>query len=132
MPRTLLPLSQGRPCVQVVLRQSQINRPLLKMLLADSGAGSQTSRFELILVESECLRCGAVRLNSVTLGGAYSGTFPTYLLPVEIPTLGFNRYLRAVGVPTISTGFDGIACFRFLNRFTYGNFGDPSQFGLER
>jgi hypothetical protein len=131
MPRTLLPLSQGRPCVQVVLRQSQTNRPLLKMLLADSGAGSQTSRFELILVESECLSCGAVRLNSVNLGGAYSGTFPTYLLPVEIPTLGFNRYLRAVGVPTISAGFDGIACFRFLNRFTYGNFGDPSQFGLE-
>jgi hypothetical protein len=27
--------------------------------------------------------------------------------------------------------FDGIACFRFLNRFTYGNFGDPGQFGLE-
>jgi hypothetical protein len=27
--------------------------------------------------------------------------------------------------------FDGIACFRFLNRFTYGNFGDPNQFGLE-
>ena len=24
-----------------------------------------------------------------------------------------------------------IACFGFLNRFTYGNFGDPSQFGLE-
>ncbi|HUY31727.1 MAG TPA: hypothetical protein VMV69_03030 [Pirellulales bacterium] len=28
-------------------------------------------------------------------------------------------------------GFDGVACFGFLNRFTYGNFGDPHQFGLE-
>jgi hypothetical protein len=25
----------------------------------------------------------------------------------------------------------GIACFRFLNRFTYGNFGDADLFGLE-
>ena len=29
-------------------------------------------------------------------------------------------------------GFDGIACFGFLNLFTYGNFGDPALFGLER
>jgi len=28
-------------------------------------------------------------------------------------------------------GFNGLACFGFVNRFTYGNFGDPSQFGLE-
>jgi len=28
-------------------------------------------------------------------------------------------------------GFDGLACFCFLIRFTYGNFGDPGQFGLE-
>jgi hypothetical protein len=25
----------------------------------------------------------------------------------------------------------GLACFRFLNRFTYGNFGAPERFGLE-
>jgi hypothetical protein len=37
----------------------------------------------------------------------------------------------AVGVQTPPTGFDGIACFRFLNRFTYGNFGSSTQFGLE-
>jgi hypothetical protein len=34
-------------------------------------------------------------------------------------------------VPAYPVGFGGIACFRFLNRFTYGNFGDPNQFGLE-
>jgi hypothetical protein len=26
---------------------------------------------------------------------------------------------------------DGIACFGFLNRFHYGNFGDSALFGLE-
>ena len=29
-------------------------------------------------------------------------------------------------------GFKGVAGFRFLNRFDYGNFGNPAQFGLER
>ena len=29
-------------------------------------------------------------------------------------------------------GFEGIASFRFLDRFTFGNFGDPGQFGLEQ
>jgi hypothetical protein len=28
-------------------------------------------------------------------------------------------------------GFDGLACCGCLNRFTYGTFGDPVQFGLE-
>jgi hypothetical protein len=36
-----------------------------------------------------------------------------------------------VGVPYPPPDFDGIACFRFLNRFTYGNFGDKNAFGLE-
>jgi hypothetical protein len=27
--------------------------------------------------------------------------------------------------------FAGIAGFRFLNRFTYGNFGNAGEFGLE-
>jgi hypothetical protein len=36
-----------------------------------------------------------------------------------------------VGVRSVPAGFDGIACFAFLDRFTYGNFGDPGQFGLE-
>jgi hypothetical protein len=34
-------------------------------------------------------------------------------------------------IPNPPTGFDGIACFRFLNRFTYGNFGAATHFGLE-
>jgi hypothetical protein len=34
-------------------------------------------------------------------------------------------------VPANPQGFEGIAGFRFLNRFTYGNFGNPAEFGLE-
>jgi hypothetical protein len=39
--------------------------------------------------------------------------------------------MRAVGVPNAPKGLDGIAGFRFLNRFTYGNFGNALEFGLE-
>jgi hypothetical protein len=75
--------------------------------------------------------CGGNPLLPITLGGPYTGSFPVYLLPVRLPVLGINHNVRAVGVPLVPTGFDGIACFRFLNRFHYGNFGDPGLFGLE-
>jgi hypothetical protein len=45
--------------------------------------------------------------------------------------LVFDAPLRVVGVPANPQGFEGIAGFRFLNRFTYGNFGNPAEFGLE-
>jgi hypothetical protein len=45
--------------------------------------------------------------------------------------LHFTSLVPAVGVPDPQNDFDGIACFRFLNRFTYGNFGDQGSFGLE-
>ena len=35
-----------------------------------------------------------------------------------------------MGVPSVPAGFDGIACFGFLNGFTYGNFGDPGMFAM--
>jgi hypothetical protein len=50
---------------------------------------------------------------------------------VQLPALGFAQHLRVVGVPSVPAGFDGLACFGFLNRFQYGNFGDPGVFGLE-
>ena len=99
--------------------------------MADTGAGSRGSAFELILEEKDCLRCGGLLLSSRNLGGVYSGQFPIFDIAVQLPALGFAQRLPAVGVPSVPTGFDGIACFRFLNRFTYGNFGDPDQFGLE-
>ena len=100
-------------------------------MLADTGAGSLISPFELILDEDDCLLCGGAPDGSITLGGAYVGSFPAYVIAVRLPALGFRENLRVVGVPSISAGLDGLACFRFLNRFTYGNFGDPDHFGLE-
>ena len=70
-------------------------------------------------------------MKNVVLGGAYVGSYPVYLIQVRIPTLGFNHQVPAVGVPACPVGFDGIACFQFLNRFSYGNFANPGHFGLE-
>lgn len=53
------------------------------------------------------------------------------MVPIEIPVLNFSARVLAAGVITTPSGFDGIACFRFLNQFTYGNFGNKSEFGLE-
>lgn len=131
MPREQWPLRHGRPCVQVVLTLTPGGQALPRTLLADTGAGSRTGPFELVLDEDDCLLCGGNPGASVTLGGAYVGSFPVYDLPVRLPALGFDENLRAVAVPSVPAGFDGIACFGFLNRFTYGNFGDPGQFGLE-
>jgi hypothetical protein len=131
MPRVQWPLHQDRPCIQVVLTQAPAGQALLRTLLADTGAGTRTARLELLLPESDCLLCGGSTGASVTLGGVYPGLFPIYALRVQLPALGFDQPLRAVGIPRPPRGFDGIACFSFLNRFTYGNFGDPDQFGLE-
>jgi hypothetical protein len=116
----------------VVLTLTAGGQALPRILLADTGAGSQAARFQLILAEDDCLRCGGSPLPPLILGGAYTGAFPTYSVPVRVPALGFDRDLRAVAVHSLLSGFDGIACFGFLNGFTYGNFGDPKQFGLER
>lgn len=70
-------------------------------------------------------------MHGVILGGAYSGAFPVYLIQVEIPALGFDQSVPVVAVPACPAGFDGIACFRFLSRFTYSNFSDSGCFGLE-
>jgi hypothetical protein len=89
------------------------------------------SPYELILEESDCLLCGGQASATVRLTGAYAGQYPLYQIPVQIPELGFATPIRVVGVPVNPRGFEGIACFRFLNRFTYGNFGNPAEFGLE-
>lgn len=131
MPRQQWSLQHGRPAVEITLMLQPANQPATRLLLADSGAGSIHSGFELILDEHDCVIGGGILCQSVTLGGAYTGTYPVYLVRTQIATLGFDREVRAVGVQQPLTGFDGIACFRFLNRFTYGNFGDGGRFGLE-
>jgi len=100
-------------------------------LLADTGAGKADAPFELLLDEQDCVLCGAKAVHAVNLGGAYSGSFPCYSLRVDIPSLGFSEKVFVVGIPTPPKMLDGIAGFRFLNRFMYGNFGDTAGFGLE-
>lgn len=131
MPRVQWPLWRNRPCVEIILTLKGRRRPYRRILLADTGAGMRYSSFELILEETDCLRCGGRAGIWTTLSGAYNGTFRVYDIDVQLPALSFSQCLQAVGVPSMSARFDGIACFRFLNRFTYGNFGDPGQFGLE-
>jgi hypothetical protein len=131
MPRVEWPLRNGRPWVEVVLTLAPAGQPLVRALLADTGAGSSNSIFDLILDEVDCVLCGGIPGASVALGGAYVGSFPLYDVSVQIPTLGFAKNLRVVGVPALLAGFEGIACFSFLNRFHYGNFGDRGVFGLE-
>jgi len=131
MPRVEWPLRRGRPCLEIVLMLASNGQPFPRVVLADTGAGSQSAGIDLILDEDDCLLCGGLAGTSVILGGAYVGSFPLYDLAVQLPALGFAKALRAVGVPSISAAFDGIACFGFLNRFHYGNFGNSSVFGLE-
>jgi hypothetical protein len=131
MPRVQWSLSGGRPVVEVILALAQGRQQIARKLLADSGAGDLNAGFELLLDEYDCLLCGGIPLQRVALGGAYTGSFPLYSIRVRIPQLGFHQAVWAVGVPSPPAGFDGIACFRFLNRFNYGNFADRGQFGLE-
>jgi hypothetical protein len=131
MPRAQWPLLVGRPVVQVILTVAQGGQQIARKLLADTGAGELNAGFELLLDEDDCLICGGRPVQSVRLGGAFVGSYPTYLVQVRIPQLGFDQSVTAVGVPSIPVGLDGIACFEFLNRFAYGNFADPTQFGLE-
>jgi len=124
-------LHSNRPIVQVVLTMAQGGQPVVRNLLADTGAGKARAGFELLLEENDCLLCGGLTSKAVILGGAYTGAYPVYLVRVQLPHLGFDHHLPTVGVPAAPAGFDGIACFRFLNRFNYGNFADPARFGLE-
>jgi hypothetical protein len=68
----------------------------------------------------------------VALGGAIVGTYPIYAVQMEIPELTVARRVRVVAVPDTAcpVGLEGIACFRFLTSFTYGNFGARQRFGL--
>ena len=125
------PLLHDRPVIQVVLTLAQGGQKVTRRLLADTGAAGRRDPFELILDEVDCLLCGGKLSKMVSLGGSFAGTHPVYGFPIEIPQLNFNRYLPVVGVANPPKGFDGVACFRVLSRFTYGNFGNPLAFGLE-
>ena len=131
MPRAQWPLMHGRPVIEVMLTMALGGAKVRRTLLADTGAGNAYSPFDLLLEENDCILCAGKPSQMVTLGGIFAGSFALYLVRLEIPVLGFNRVVGAIGVPTPPTSVDGIACFRFLNRFTYGNFGNTGEFGLE-
>lgn len=131
MARLTWTLRHGRPIIAIELKTLTAGTWLSRVLLADSGAGSTRSPCELILPEQDCRLCARSPFRQFTLGGAYVGTFPAFMIRARIPPLGFDRHLAVIGIPQPPLHLDGIACFRFLNRFTYGNFGDPALFGLE-
>lgn len=131
MPRAQWTLKHGRPTIEIVLTNLESGQKTTRTLLADTGAGKATDAFEFLLEESDCLLCGGAASYMISLGGAYKGWFPVYLMPIEIPALRYADDCRVVGVPTPPKNLDGIAAFMFLNRFTYGNFGNPAEFGLE-
>ncbi len=131
MPRATWPLFRGKPRIEIVLAYALSGSPTTRNLLADTGAGSDRALFELILDENDCITCNGNLAGTVQLGGAYSGSFPVYSVRVTIPQLGFAGDVRVIGASRTPPGFDGIAGFRFLNRFNYGNFGDKGMFGLE-
>lgn len=130
MPIASWPLHQGRPRIEIILTGALSGKQLICRLLADTGAGGNMSKFDLALKATDCQSFGTY-VGLTQLGGAYAGLFPLYGIRVQIPAIGFDGPVRAVGVPTTPPNFDGIAGFRFLNRFTYGNFANKTQFGLE-
>lgn len=131
MARAQWPLLGDRPVIEIVLTIAQGGQRVTRTLLADTGAGNMQSQFEILLDENDCLLCGGKPSQLVSLGGAYTGTYPLYVIRVEIPLLGFADDVPAIGLPTPPLGLDGLAGFRLINRFTYGNFGNPLAFGLE-
>lgn len=131
MPSVVWPLQKGRPKVEIVLTLAVGGQKVTRVLLADTGAGSDQALFELVLDEDDCLLCHSSVMGRLQLHGAYSGAHPVYGVRVQIPQLGFDEEIEVVGVPKTPIGLHGIAGFRFLNRFTYGNFGDAGQFGIE-
>ena len=129
MPATLWPLVNDRPCIEIILPRAKGNR--LRRLVADTGAGNRRAAFQLLLSESDCKQSAGKLIGQAQLGGAYIGQFRVYSLWVEIPARSFVDSVPVVGVAQTPRGFEGIACFNFLNRFHYGNFGDQDKFGLE-
>jgi len=76
MPAAQWALQNDRPEIQVVISLLSGGPDLIRRLVADTGAGTRQSVFQLVLLESDCLQCGGIPMGHVQLGGAYSGSFP--------------------------------------------------------
>jgi len=134
MPRATWLLQSGSPVIQVALVEPLTGFRAARTLLADTGAAPRHSPFELVLGRGDAQRFGVTQPGGlVSVGGAIAGQFSLCALLIEIPALGLSRTVSALSVPGLSLPHkaEGIAAFRFLNAFCYGNFGDANVFGLE-
>jgi hypothetical protein len=130
MPPVHWPLHNRRPIVELSIVYPKRKRR--RRLVADTGGGSDEAPFELILLDSDCQHTDVEIEGQVQLSGRYVGWFNVYSMVVRIPRLKFEDFVLVAGVPEVPVDFDGIACFKFLNRFHYGNFGDRDHFGLAK
>jgi hypothetical protein len=133
MPHVCWPLQRGCPVIEITLVEPNSLYTVDRTLLADTGGGSLYAPFELVLSTVDCQQFQQRRRGVVRLSGAFPGIFPMYSLRVEVPALQWAQVVAVVGVPVtqLPSGLDGLAGFRFLSLFSYGNFGNPNQFCLE-
>ena len=132
MSRVTWLLENGSPVIEIFLHDG-MGFTHARKLLADTGAGPQHSPFHLVLSERDCGHFGRRQSKTVGVGGFVRGTFPLFHVWIEIPVLSFVKLATAVAVPSVALpdGLSGVASFRLLNGFTYGNFGSSTEFGLE-
>ena len=132
MPRASWPLIAGQLVVQIELKETGSDLTLTRTLLADTGGGSALMPVHLGLSDEDVIRCGGIFRGYVGAGGAIEDDFKVYAVDIVIPELNLISLVNVMAVPaeTLPDGLQGIACFRFLNSFNYGNFGNPAEFGL--
>ncbi len=133
MPRALWPLQNGQPAVQMELQNQITGVSASRILLADTGAGSQHEPVDLVLGTEDGALFARRFQGRVVSGGAIPGHFEVFTVTIAIRDLSMVRRVNAMIVPieTLPAGFAGIATIRFLDSFTYGNFGQRGHFGLE-
>lgn len=133
MPRVCWSHRGGRPVIELTFHPPYNGGEFTRTLLADTGAGSLLSSWDVVLSAEDCRNLQLGEYTVARLGGALTGAFPTYFVEAIIPSLRITRLIIAVAIPAaqLPPHIDGIAGFRFLNAFTYGNFGDGTQFCLE-
>ena len=133
MARYSWPLQNGQPVISLYLRDVKTGVLSPRTLLADTGAGDAFTSVELILSERDGRKFGQEWVGNAQAGSFVRGNFEIQLVPIELPALGVSRLAAALIIPAaeLPHGLDGIAGFRLLNAFAYGNFGDATRFGLE-
>src|SRR5438132_994935 len=98
MPPAQWSLQNGRPLIEVTFPLAGGGQNGVRRLVADTGAGTRQSVFQVILTENDCLQSGGILMGHVQLGGAYTGSFPVYLVALRIAQLNFDEPIPVVGV----------------------------------